>query len=66
MLYEFRTENFKSFVEKTTFSMCKAPKQKGLDYSLLNEKVGGKKISGLSSSVIYGTNGYQSYQNRRD
>ncbi|MBR4665915.1 MAG: ATP-binding protein [Lentisphaeria bacterium] len=53
MILEFRTENFKSFVNETVFSMIPAPKQKGLDYSLLkaakNEKV-------LCSAVIYGPN----------
>ena len=35
MLLEFKTENFKSFVDEVNFSMLAAPKQKGLDYSLL-------------------------------
>lgn len=56
MLLEFKTQNYKSFVNETVFSMTAAPKQKGLDYSLLIEKVKGKDIKGLSSSVIYGPN----------
>lgn len=36
--------------------MVAAPKQSGLDYSLLKEKVRGKLVKGLSSSVIYGPN----------
>ena len=53
MLLEFRTKNYKSFVEEVRFSMLAAPKQKGLDYSLCIEKIKGKMCKGLSSSVIY-------------
>lgn len=56
MLLEFRTKNYKSFVEEASFSMVAAPKQKGLDYSLMKTKIKGKEIKGLSSSVIYGPN----------
>jgi len=56
MLLEFRTKNYKSFVEETRFSMLAAPKQKGLDYSLCEEKIKGKTLKGLCSSVIYGPN----------
>ena len=56
MLIEFKTKNFKSFVEEAVFSMVAAPKQKGLDYSLMNTSIKGKKIKGLSCSVIYGPN----------
>lgn len=56
MLLEFKTKNYKSFVEETRFSMLAAPKQKGLDYSLCEEKIKGKKLKGLCSSVIYGPN----------
>ena len=56
MLLEFRTKNYKSFVEEVKFSMLAAPKQKGLDYSLCIEKIKGKVCKGLSSSVIYGPN----------
>ncbi len=56
MLIEFATENYKSFLEETKFVMTAAPKQSGLDYSLLKEKVKGKTIKGLCSSVIYGPN----------
>ncbi len=38
MLLEFRTKNNKSFVDETVFSLTAAPKQKGLDYSLLIKK----------------------------
>ena len=56
MLLEFKVANYKSFVDEVIFSMAAAPKQSGLDYSLLKEKVKGKLIKGLSSSVIYGPN----------
>ena len=56
MLIEFKTKNYKSFVEEMKFSMVAAPKQSGLDYSLLKEKNKGKIIKGLCSSVIYGPN----------
>ena len=56
MLLEFKTKNYKSFVEEACFSMVAAPKQKGLDYSLMKAKVKGKEIRGLSASVIYGPN----------
>ncbi|MFI3326443.1 MAG: ATP-binding protein [Clostridia bacterium] len=56
MLLEFKTENYKSFSEETIFSMIPAPKQKGLDYSVLSEKLKSKTIKSLSSSVIYGPN----------
>ena len=38
------------------FSMTPAPKQKGLDYSVLHEKVGTKEQKGLCSAVIFGPN----------
>jgi AAA15 family ATPase/GTPase len=56
MLIEFTTKNYKSFVEETKFSMVKAAKQSGLDYSLLREKIKNKSVMGLCSSVIYGPN----------
>lgn len=56
MLLEFRTKNFKSFQDELVFSMTPAPKQKGLDYSILKEKIGIKLHKGLSSAVIYGPN----------
>ncbi len=56
MLYEFSVKNYKSFAEEAVFSMAKAPKQKGLDYSILTEKCSKNKYEGLSSSVIYGPN----------
>lgn len=56
MLLEFRTKNYKSFADEMVFSMTPAPKQKGLDYSLLIKKAGGKEYKGLCSAVIYGPN----------
>lgn len=61
MLLEFRTKNYKSFSKEIIFSMVPAPKQKGLDYSLLTPKIkissGARKtMKAVSSSVIYGPN----------
>ena len=56
MLLDFSVENYKSFLKKAQFSMTPAPKQHGLDYSILTEKIGKKSIKGLCSSVIYGPN----------
>ena len=56
MLLEFKTRNYKSFSEEADLIMTAAPKQKGLDYSLCREKVKGKEIRGLSTSVLYGPN----------
>ena len=56
MLLEFKTKNYKSFVEEAKFSMTAAPKQSGLDYSLLNKNIKKTIIKGLCSSVIYGPN----------
>ena len=56
MLLEFRTRNYKSFKEEMVFSMTPAPKQKGLDYSILKETVEKKEVKALCSAVIYGPN----------
>ncbi|MDD3394294.1 MAG: ATP-binding protein, partial [Anaerotignum sp.] len=56
MLLEFRVSNYKSFKEELCFSLIPAPKQKGLDYSVLKEKMNKKIYKGLSSAVIYGPN----------
>lgn len=56
MLLEFKTKNYKSFTEEADLIMTAAPKQKGLDYSLCREKIKGKEIRGLSTSVLYGPN----------
>ena len=56
MLLDFSVENYKSFLENAQFSMIPAPKQHGLDYSILKEKVGRKNVKGLCSAVIYGPN----------
>lgn len=56
MLLEFRTRNYKSFADEMAFSMTPAPKQKGLDYSVLTQKAGSKDYKGLCSAVIYGPN----------
>lgn len=56
MLLEFRAKNYKTFADELIFSMIPAPKQKGLDYSILEEKVHHKLYKVLSSAVIYGPN----------
>lgn len=56
MLLEFETENYKSFKDRVKFSMVPAPKQKGLDYSILHKKIEKKEYKALSSSVVYGPN----------
>ncbi len=56
MLLEFKTKNFRCFKDEMVFSMIPAPKQKDLNYSILESKIGKKKISALCSAVIYGPN----------
>ncbi len=56
MFLEFRAKNYKSFKEELVFSMIPAPKQKGLDYSILREYIGKNTYKGLSSAIIYGSN----------
>lgn len=57
MLLEFEVENYKTFKDKIKFSMIPAPKQKGLDYSVLHSTVEKKDYKALSSAVVYGPNG---------
>lgn len=56
MLLEFKAKNYKSFKGELVFSMIPAPKQKGLDFSILSERIGSKTHKGLCSAVIYGPN----------
>lgn len=56
MLLEFRTTNYKSFKDEIVFSLIPAPKQKGLDYSVLQTKIGRSVYKALCSAVIYGPN----------
>lgn len=56
MLLEFKTSNYKSFKEELIFSLIPAPKQKGLDYSVLKQDINKKSYKGLCSAVIYGSN----------
>ena len=56
MLLEFKTRNYKCFADEISFSMTAAPKQSGLDYSLMKKIIKGKTIKGLCSSVVYGPN----------
>lgn len=56
MLLEFRATNYKSFKDELVFSLVPAPKQKGLDYSVLEAQIEKKTYKGLCSAVIYGPN----------
>ena len=56
MLLNFSVENYRSFKDKVNFSMIPAPKQKGLDYSILHESINGKDYKGLCSAIVYGPN----------
>lgn len=56
MLLEFRIANYKSFKDELVFSLVPAPKQTGLDYSVMQECIGKKSYKGLCSAVIYGPN----------
>ena len=56
MLLEFRAKNYKSFKDELVFSMQPAPKQKGLDYSVLEKKIGSVTHKALCSAVLYGPN----------
>ena len=56
MLLEFKSANYKSFKEELVFSLIPAPKQKGLDYSVMKTRAGKKEYRGLCSAVIYGPN----------
>jgi AAA15 family ATPase/GTPase len=56
MLLDFKIKNYKSFLDELVFSMTPAPKQKGLDFSILSKKIGSKVHKGLCSAVIYGPN----------
>lgn len=56
MLLEFKTKNYKSFLDEMIFSMSAAPKQKDLEYSVLKKKVGNREYKGLCSAVMYGAN----------
>ena len=62
MLLRFTCKNYKSYYEETDFLMMSAPKQTGLDYSLLKGQYKSMEsrrkttVKGLCSSVIYGPN----------
>ena len=56
MLLEFKASNYKSFKDEFIFSLMPAPKQKGLDYSVVKTQAGKKAYKGLCSAVIYGSN----------
>ena len=56
LLLEFKARNYKSFREELCLSMIPAPKQKDLEYSVMQEKVEKTTYKALCSSVIYGPN----------
>ena len=56
VLLEFKTKNYKSFLDEIVFSMVPAPKQTGLDYSIHSKKISSKTYKSLCSAVIYGPN----------
>lgn len=56
MLLSFRCDNFKSFRDGFVFDMQPKKGLTDLSYSVLKERIAGKKISAISSSVIYGPN----------
>ena len=56
MFLEFKAKNYKSFKDELVFSMIPAPKQKGLDYSILEKKIGSKTLKALCCAVLYGPN----------
>lgn len=56
MLLQFKTENFKSFLDEMNFSMTPALNKKDLEYSILEHKIGNKTYKGLCSAIIYGPN----------
>ena len=56
MLLEFRTKNYKSFTEETTFSLTPASRQTGLDYSVRKMQAGSGTYRGLCSAVLFGPN----------
>ena len=52
MLLNFEVENYKSFQKNAVFTMEPAPKQHGLDYSILTEKIKRKKVKKSASEII--------------
>ena len=56
MLLEFRAKNYKSYKDELVFSMLPAPRQKGLDYSVLKQKIGTVTYKALCSAILYGPN----------
>lgn len=56
MLLEFKIKNYKSFKEEATLSLLPAPKQKDLEYSVLEAKANNKLFKAIPTSVVYGPN----------
>lgn len=56
MLLSFSCKNFKSFSKEAVLNMVPEKRLSELRYSILDENANGRKISALSTSVIYGPN----------
>nr|WP_325204480.1 ATP-binding protein [uncultured Oscillibacter sp.] len=56
MLLKFRCDNFKAFRDGFEFNMVPEKRMTELNYSILKEQIGKRKVNALSSSVIYGPN----------
>lgn len=56
MLLSFNIGNYKSFKENAIIQMVSTPKQKDLNYSILEANYNNKSVRALSTSVIYGPN----------
>ncbi|MDR1538481.1 MAG: ATP-binding protein [Clostridiales bacterium] len=54
MLLEFKAKNYKSYMEEMVFSMAQAPKQRGLDESVLRNKIDMTEYNAVCSAVVYG------------
>lgn len=56
MLLSFSCKNFKSFSKEAVLNMVPEKRLSELRYSILDENANGRRISALSTSVIYGPN----------
>lgn len=56
MLLNFKGSNFKSFGNDYDFFMQPESRLTELKYSILEERIGGKTVKALSTSVVYGPN----------
>lgn len=56
MLLKFKCDNFKAFCDGFEFNMVPEKRMTELNYSILREHIGKRRVNALSSSVIYGPN----------